>query len=227
MPKVGGVVRQLLTMAFIVIPWFFRDQYATTLDEQAREAQQVLSEKGDHEQRQQQNSSTREVMRLLARIDLNQRKSVETTPDEIDAEEARLWSNDSKDNGKALEDDVKAFDGLLPRVSLGDDQNKMREMEGIATNADAVAKKLEVFELTAGGMDNTRQAIKLQGDFEQADIRLREAWKDLEVAAQKDQEDASAAAKTSRIIAWVCTAIGAAMAGGLKKFLGGFFGGAD
>jgi hypothetical protein len=222
----GGIGRRLLTMALIAIPWFFRDQFATSLDEEAREAQQVLSEKGDHEQRQQQNSNNREVMSLLSRIDLKQRTNTENKAD-IEAEEARLWSKDARDDGKLLEDDVAAFKKLLPRISAGDDQARRKEMEEIAAHAETVAKKLEAFDPGTEETDSTGQTIILQNDFDQADISLRLAWKDLEEEAQKDQQNASATATTARIIAWVCTAIGALVVGDWKKLLAGFAGGHD
>jgi hypothetical protein len=222
--KKGGIGRQLLTMALIAIPWFFRDQFATSLDEEAREAQQVLSEKGDHEQRQQQNRDNREVMSLLARIDLKQRTNTEIKKD-IEAEEARLWSKDAKDDGKLLGGDVAAFKNLLPRVSMGDDRERRKEMVDIATQAETVAKRLEAFNPETEETDSTSQAITLQNDFDNADIGLRQAWKDLEEEAQKDQQNASAAATTARIIAWVCTAIGALVVGDWKKLLAGFAGG--
>ncbi len=212
-------------MALVAIPWFFRDQFATSLDEQAREAQQVLTEKGGHEQRQLQNSNNREVMSLLARVDLALRTKSETSAEEINAEEARLWSEDAKEDGKLLEDDVSAFDKLLPRVSVGDGEKK--EMVDIATRADAVAKKLKAFDPKAEVTENPSPAIQLQNDFDKADIDLRQAWKGLEQAAQTDQEDATAAAKISRIIAWVCTAIGALLLGDWKRFLAGFAGGEE
>jgi hypothetical protein len=224
--KKGGIGRRLLTMALIAIPWFFRDQFATSLDEEAREAQQVLTEKGDHEQRQQQNSNNREVMSLLARIDLKQRTNTEIKAD-IEAEEARLWSKDAKDDGKLLEDDVTAFKKLLPRISMGDDLERRKEMEEIATHAETVAMKLESLNATTEETDSTNQTVTLQNDFDQADIGLRQAWKDLEEEAQKDQQNASAAATTARSIAWVCTAIGALVVGDWKKFLAGFTGGDD
>ena len=224
--KKGGIIRKLLTMALIVIPWFFRDQFAASLDVQAGEAQQVLTEKGDHEQRQQQNSNNREVMRLLARIDLKQRTNTEIDTD-IEAEQARLWSKDAKDDGKLLEDDVAAFKKLLSRVSMGDDQENRKRLEEIAEQAETVAKKLEALSPETGETDTKSPAITLQNDFDQADIGLRQAWKDLEVEAQKDQQNASATATTARIIAWVCTAIGALVVGDWKKLLAGFTGGDD
>jgi hypothetical protein len=213
-------------MALIAIPWFFRDQFATSLDEEAREAQQVLTEKGDHEQRQQQNSNNREVMSLLARIDLKQRTNTENKAD-IEAEEARLWSKDARDDGKLLGDDVAAFKKLLPRVSAGDDQERRKEMEEIAAHAEAVARKLEAFNAETEDTDSTNQTITLQNDFDQADLGLRQAWKDLEEEAQKDQQNASATAATARVIAWVCTAIGALVLGDWKKFLAGIARGDD
>lgn len=225
--KKGGIGRRLLTMALIAIPWFFRDQFATSLDEEAREAQQVLSEKGDHEQHQLQNSNNREVMSLLARIDLNLTTKTESNLNDINAKETRFWSEEAKADGRLLEDDVASFNKLLPRVSMGDDQKKRKEMEDIATHAGAVAKELEVFDPTTAETESTKPASQLQDDFDKADLDLRQAWKDLEEAAQKDQEDASAAAKISRIIAWVCTAIGALVIGDWKKFLTGFTGGDD
>ena len=224
--KNGGIGRRLLTMTLIAIPWFFRDQFATSLDEEAREAQQVLSEKGDHEQRQQQNSNSREVMSLLARIDLRQRTNTENKA-EIEAEEARLWSKDARDDGKLLGDDVAAFKKLLPRISAGDDQDGRKEMEEIAAHAETVARKLEAFDAGTEETDSTGQTITLQNDFDQADISLRQAWKGLEEEAQKDQQNASATATTARIIAWVCTAIGALVVGDWKKLLAGFAGGYD
>jgi hypothetical protein len=223
--KKGGIGRRLLTFALIAIPWFFRDQFATSLDEEAREAQQVLTEKGDHEQRQQQNSDNREVMRLLARIDLKQRTNTENQED-IEAEEARLWSRDAKDDGKLLGDDVAAFKKLLQRVPMGDDVEKKKEVEEIAAHADAVAKNLRGFDSLAV-TDGPSQAITLQNDFAGADLDLRQAWKVLDEEAQKDQENASAAATTARFIAWVCTALGALVVGDWKKFLAGFAGGDD
>jgi hypothetical protein len=177
-------------------------------------------------QRQQQQSDNREVMSLLARIDLRQRTNTENKAD-IEAEEATLWSKDAKDDGKLLGDDVAAFERLLPRVSLGDDVQKRKELEEIAAHAETVAKKLQAFDAETQGTDSTGQVITLQNDFEQANLGLRQAWKDLEEEAQKDQQNASAAATTSRIIAWVCTAIGALVVGDWRKFFAGFTGGDD
>ena len=232
--KNGVSPRRLLTLAVFGVVWFYRDYKATAFDQQEREAQEVLSKEQDHKQRQKQESDQREMMGLLARIDLEQRKSNGTvTPEEIAAEQARLWSKDAKADGGALADDVEEFTGLLERVSMPNDERK--QLTDSATKASDVAKRVatlgnDVEQAGATQHPTEQQAAALQqrlkeeenleDEWYQANENLTAAWGRLESAAQQDAEDASKSAGTSRFVAWIGTVLSALMLGGWTKAFG-------
>jgi hypothetical protein len=230
--KKGIRVRRLLTLAVFGIVWFYRDYKATAFDEQEREAQEVLSKEQDHKQRQKQESDQREMMGLLARIDLEQRKSnASVTPEEIDAEEARLWSKDAKADGATLTDDVEEFTHLLDRVSMPSDERK--QWMDSAAKASGVAKRVAdlgnaVAEATDHPTEEQAAAMqqklaaeeKLEDEWYDANESLTAAWERLESAAQQDEADASGSASAARFIAWIGTILSALMLADWKTAFG-------
>ena len=232
MLKKGVRARRLLTLAVLAVVWFYRDYRATTFDQQEREAQEVLSKEQDHKQRQKQDSDQREMMALLARIDLEQRKSSgSVTPEEIDAEQARLWSKDAKADGDALAADVEEFTNLLDRVSMPSDERKQwtdsaakasAVAKRVATLGDAVAAATEhpTEEQAAALQQKLAEEEKLEDEWYDANENLTAAWDRLETAAQQDAEDANGSATTSRFIAWIGTILSALMLGDWTKAFG-------
>ncbi len=219
-----GRVRRLAMVALFAAGWFFRDWAATGFDQQARDAQQVLSEKAEHTQRQQQNSDQRQILSLLKRIELEQRKlSPGVTQSEIDVKEAKLRVKEVKEEGKALSDDANAFLALLPRV---EGNGKRAQHEKIAKNAVAIAQKVTSLEEPTGAQSMEQEDAledKLEDLLDEslnATWDLGDAWDELETAAQKDQEEASSTAQTSRAVAWIGTLISALLAGDWTKALG-------
>ena len=137
---------QLLTLAMVAVPWFLRDQLATSLEVNSREVQQVMIEENAQQQREQQGEDLRELNRQLARIELRQRQtSGELDSHQVDEETAQMLSSNFNAEGAALDHRVKSFESLLPRIAMAD-ANRKTLMEK-AQAAAAVAQTLETFDM--------------------------------------------------------------------------------
>lgn len=60
--------RQVVVVAMIAVPWFFRDVFAGKMEMRAADAQQVLTEKEEQEAQQQQTSDQRDMLTQMERV---------------------------------------------------------------------------------------------------------------------------------------------------------------
>jgi hypothetical protein len=219
--KKAGRGRQLLTLALFAVPWFFRDQFATSLDEHTRNVQEALVEKANHEERQQQDADQREVRDMLSRIELNHKSADHNvTEDQIAADAVEYWSKTAHEDGDALMKDVEVFDKLRGRISM--DAQADQEMDHVSQEARMAAHNLSAFTYSKDSTPEDDKATEqLYKQFIKADDQLVDAWDKVTIAAEEDQRSSGIKANVSRFIAWICTAIGALMVGGWKKVVDG------
>lgn len=211
--KKGGRGRKLLPLALIVLPWFLKDHLAAVLEEQSREAQQVLIEEGNQEQREQQSRDIRELNHKLVEIGLNQ-KVGSLTPKALQEEEAEAMAGIIQAEGQALVRGGKTLLKLLPKVDMEEELRK-----GLVESAQAaqeVGKAMVAFDPKAAGGSDALGNLWIA-----TEARLTKAYVDLADLAEKDREASSTAATLARFLAWIFTAVGAAMIGGWKQLIGG------
>jgi len=211
--KKGGRGRKLLPLALIVLPWFFKDHLATVLEEQSREAQQVLIEEGNQEQREQQGRDIRELNHKLVEIGLNQ-KAGALTPLAMQEAEAEAMAGIIQAEGKALVRGGKTLLKLLPKVDMEDELRK--GLEESAKAAQEVGTAMLAFNPKAEKGNEALSDLWIA-----TEARLTKAYEDLADLAEKDREASSTAATIARFLAWIFTAVGAAMIGDWKQLLGG------
>jgi len=212
--KKGGPVRKLAPLALVVLPWFLKDHLATVLEEQSREAQQVLIEQGNQEQREQQGREIRGLNLKLAEIGLRQ-KAAEMSERAIRQEEAETMAGIIQAEGKAMAHSGKSLQKLLPKVDMREDQRK--SLEESAKIAQDVGMALTAFDPKAAQEGN--EALIAQ--WETTEARLSKAYEDLADVAEQDQEASASAATVARFLAWIFTAVAALMVGGWKQLFGG------
>ena len=211
--KKGGWGRKLLPLALIVLPWFLKDHLATVLEEQSREAQQVLIEEGNQEQREQQSRDIRELNHKLVEIGLRQ-KAGDLSPRNMQKEEAEAMAGIIHAEGKALVRGGKTLQKLLPKVDMKEEFRK--GLEESAKTAQEVGTAMAAFDPNAAeGSD------ALSDQWIATEARLTKAYEDLADLAEQDREASSSAATIARFLAWIFTAVGAAMIGDWKKLFGG------
>jgi hypothetical protein len=207
---------QLLTLAIVAVPWFLRDQLATSLEVDAREVQQVMIEAYAQQQHEQQGEDMRELNRQLARIELRQRQtSGELDSHQVDEETAQILSGNFNAEGTALDHRVKSFENLLPKIAMADGTRK--NLADKAQAAAAVAKTLETFDMKV----HHEHVDTLVEQWSQAETNLREAYEGLLVEAERDRDSSARQANLARFAAWAFTALAALMMGDWKKVLGG------
>jgi len=212
--KKGGRVRKLVPLALVVLPWFLKDHLATLLEEQSREAQQVLIEQGNQEQREQQGREIRGLNLKLAEIGLRQ-KAAEMSERAIRQEEAETMADIIQAEGRAMAHSGKSLQKLLPKVDMKEDQRK--SLEESAKIAQEVGTALMAFDPKAGPDRNDT----LIAQWETTEARLSKAFEDLAEAAEQDRETSASAATTARFLAWIFTAGAARLIGGWKRTFGG------
>ena len=207
---------QLLTLAMVAVPWFLRDQLATSLEVNSREVQQVMIEENAQQQREQQGEDLRELNRQLARIELRQRQtSGELDTHQVDEETAQMLSSNFNTEGSALDHRVKSFENLLPRIAMADATRKAL-MEKVQA-AGVVAQTLETFDMKV----HHEHVDALVEQWGQAETKLREAYEVLLVEAEQDRDASAKSASWARFAAWAFTALAALMMGDWKKLLTG------
>jgi len=212
--KKGGQVRKLVPLALVVLPWFLKDHLATLLEEQSREAQQVLIEQGNQEQREQQGREIRGLNLKLAEIALRQ-KAAEMSERAIRQEEAETMADIIQAEGRAMAHSGKSLQKFLPKVDMNEDQRK--SLEESARIAQQVGTALTAFDPKAAPEGNDA----LIAQWEPTETRLSKAFEDLADAAEQDREASASAATTARFLAWIFTAVAALMIGGWKQLFSG------
>jgi len=207
---------QLLTMAMVALPWFLRDQLATSLEVSSRDVQQVMIEENAQQEREKQGNDLRELNRQLARIELRQRQSSgELDSRQVDEESARMLSTTFNDEGSALGHRVESFQQLLPKIAMSDATRQA--LAAKAQTASVVAQTLETFDVKV----HHEHLDPLVEQWDQAETALREAYEGLLAEAEKDRDSSASQADLARFAAWAVTALAALMMGDWKNPLGG------
>jgi hypothetical protein len=207
---------KLVTLALIALPWFLRDQLATSLEVNSQEVQQVMIEENGQQQREQQGEDLRELNRQLARIELRQRQSSgELDENQVREESAQMLSSTFASEGAALGHRVKSFEHLLPKVAMAEATRK--RLADKAQAAGAVAQSLEAFDAKV----HHEHLDGLVEQWDQAETGLREAYEQLLVEAEQDRDASANLANWARFAAWAFTALAALMMGDWRKLLPG------
>ena len=60
--------QQVIAVAMIAVPWFLRDELAGRMEQRSTNAQQVLTEKDEQQEQQQQISDQRDMLRRIEEI---------------------------------------------------------------------------------------------------------------------------------------------------------------
>ena len=170
--KKGGRVRRLLPLALVVLPWFLKDHLATLLEEQSREAQQVLLEQGNQEQREQQGREIRGLNLKLAEIALRQ-KAGELSPRAIRQEEAETMADIIQAEGRAMTHSGKSLQKLIAKVDMKAEQRT--GLEESARVVQEVGAALAAFDPKAA--PEGHEALMAQ--WETTEARLSKAFEDL------------------------------------------------
>ena len=215
--------RQVIAVALIAVPWVLRDVLAANMEQQATDAQQVLTEKDAQEAQQQQISDQREMLDRIAEIQeqlklVDAKLNVNASDDEIEAQaekaDARSLDKIFAEAGSDLGDAANKLNELKQQVALNSDQDK--ELSGAATKAHEKAEGLKSFDASVAGAEIDAQFEELstvQND-------LVKAYETLAAAAEKDRDRSTLYANIARGLAWVLTAIGTLMLGNWKKLVG-------
>ncbi|NWJ42582.1 MAG: hypothetical protein HXX12_16590 [Geothrix sp.] len=208
----GSHAWKVMTFALVVVPWFLKDQLATSLEERSRNARKVLIEENHQEQREEQEIEQRQVVDRLARIELRQ---IQTTGELSEAQIARAVADDLSRSfaaeGKALHGSMLKFNELLPKIPM--EAATRRALEAKAHQVEAVTQELEKSRPETPQQDN--QALLER--WAQAEVALGEAYEQLSLEAERDRDSSANQAFWSRIAAWVFTALAAFMMGDWTK----------
>lgn len=222
--KQGGKYQQLIAVAIIGVPWFLRDELASNMEQRATDAQQVMTEKDEQQEQQQQISDQRDLLRRIGQIQAQLRlvdaKVGSKLSEEEIAEQTRksddeFLGNFFKEAGTDLGDAAEMFDELVQKVKLpAAEQN---QLSGIAEAARKTSHDLESFDPNASEsvIDAQFNALsKTQDD-------LVDAYEKLSKAAEQERDRSTNYANIARGGAWAFTAIGTVLLGNWKKLLGG------
>ncbi len=204
----------------VATPWILKDQLATTLDENAREAQQVLIEENNQEQAKEQGLEQREMIQRLARIETGQMKADrENRSAEITQKEAEEEKENQAADVHAMRESVRNFEQLQPKVALTTADTA--KVNAAMSEAEAAATALEQHARGAEGVDPEAYPAT----WDTAEEHMSDAFQTLLDQAEKDRDSSAKAAQWARIAAWSVTLLAAAMMGDWKKFFG--FGSGD
>jgi hypothetical protein len=214
---------RLLAIAMIVVPWFFKDQLAASMDKKAELAQQVLAEKNQQLDIQDQAKDQREVLTRLraiqGQLDVVQAKAENADQSAIDATEEQsnldLMSSYFEDEGKALAKSEDTFEGLIDRIDL--DPAVTKELEDLAAKASTTADNLRAFDSNP----DSKQIDSLYTALNDAHDQLADGYDKLDDAANKERDASASLAGVFRGVAWLCTALGALLMGDWRKLFGG------
>ena len=212
--KKGSQAWKVMTLALVVVPWFLKDQLATSLEERSRNAQKVLIDGNEQDQREALEVEQRQVVDRLARIELRQ---IQTTGELTEAQVAKAVADDLSrsfsEEGRALHGSMQKFNSLLPKVSMA--EITRRSLEAKAHQVEAVTQELEKFNPETPQQDNQ----PLLQRWSQAEVALGEAYDQLSLEAERDRDSSAKKAFWSRVAAWVFTALAAFMMGDRAKSL--------
>ena len=216
--------QQVIALAMIAVPWFLRDELAGRMEQRSTNAQQVLTEKDEQQEQQQQINDQRDMLRRIEEIQ-GQLRLVDAKLDpKITEEEIENQARESDDKsmgsffkeaGSDLGDSADKLDELMQQVNLTSDQEN--KLSGAAAAAHETAKGLESFDPNA-----SEQAIhSLFDGLSKAQDDLVEAYDTLSNVAEQERRRSAKYADIARGAAWAFTAVGTVLIGNWKKLLGG------
>jgi hypothetical protein len=222
--KQGIKWQQVIAMAMIGVPWFLRDELAGRMEQRATDAQQVLTEKDEQQEQQQQISDQRDLLRRIGQIQaqlaiLDARSGSKLSEEEI-AEQTRksddeFLGNFFKEAGSDLGDTSDKFDELMQKVNLPSAEQD--RLGGVAETARKTAHELENFP-----SDASESVIDTQFNaLSKAQDDLVDGYEKLSKTAEEERDRSTKYANVARGVAWVFTAIGTMLLGNWKKLLGG------
>ena len=155
--KQGIKWQQVIAVAMIAVPWFLRDELAGRMEQRATDAQQVLTEKDEQQEQQQQISDQRDLLRRIGQIQvqlglIDAKVGSKAVSEEEIAEQARksddeFLGNFFKEAGTDLGDTADKFDELMHRVKLTSAEED--QLGGVADAARKTANDLESFDPNA------------------------------------------------------------------------------
>ncbi len=216
--------RQVIAIAMIAVPWFLRDELAGRMDQRATDAQQVLTEKDNQEEQQQQVEDQRDMLRRIREIQ-GQLKVVDVKLDpqvtEGQIEDQARKSDDEfldgyfKEAASDLADGADKLTDLMQRVGLSSDQKQ--KLDGAAAAAHKTAHDLEGFNQDASE-DEIDVLYKNLGESQSA---LVKAYDELSTVADQERARSTRNAEIARGAAWVLTALATVLMGNWKRLLGG------
>jgi hypothetical protein len=221
--KQGIKWQQVIAVAMIAVPWFLRDELAGRMEQRATDAQQVLTEKDEQQEQQQQISDQRDLLRRIGQIQVQlgliDAKVGSKVSEEDIAEQARksddeFLGNFFKEAGTDLGDTADKFDELMHRVKLTSAEED--QLGGVADAARKTAHDLESFDPNASEAvidSQFNELSKTQDD-------LVGAYEKLSKSAEQERDRSTKYANMARGVAWAFTALGTVLLGIWKKLLG-------
>ena len=211
----GGRLRKLLASVVVATPWILKDQLATALDENAREAQEVLIEENNQEQAKEQGQEQREMIQRLARIETEQmRAGRENRSTEVAQKEAQEEMENQLAEAHAMRESVRNFEMLQSKVALTDADSA--KVNAAMSEAEAAATALEQHARGIAGVDPGT----FPETWDTAEEHMHDAFQTLLDQAEKDRDSSASAAQWARVVAWSVTLLAAAMMGDWKKVFG-------
>ena len=214
--------KKIIAIAMIVVPWFFKDHLAASMDRKAELAQQALAEKNQQLEVQDQAMDQREVLTRLREIqgslDMVEAKAGSDDQAQIDArlEQSNLdlMSSYFEDEGRALSKSEETFEELIDKIDL--DAALRTELDALAQQASTTADQLRAFDANP----DANQVDPLYAALNGAHNKLAEGYDKLDDAANKERDDSAGLAGVFRGVAWFFTALGALLMGDWRKILG-------
>lgn len=213
-----GKFRTILGIALIAIPWFFRDQVATTFDIEAQTLNSVQMEMENQEQEKAKAKQQKAIVDELAahKLELLKLKNPESEGS-VEQLAEELFKETLKQEGTDLVQSATTLRDFKQRVNLEPD--KATEIDNSANLAQELGEYLQ-----NGNAAATQDLFKI---WNVAEIELEASYQTILEQAKKDSESSSGLASTARFIAWLFTAIGALVAGDWRNLISGFMGGDD
>lgn len=216
--------RQVIAVAIIAVPWFLRDELASRMEKRATDAQQVLTEKDEQQEQQQQINDQRDMLRRIGQIQAQLRlmdAKVDSKVSEGEVEEQIRKSDDEflvnffKEAGSDLGDTADKFVELMQQVKLPSAQED--QLSRVAAAAHKTANDLESFDPNA-----SESVIDAQfNGLSKAQDDLVDAYETLSNVAEQERDRSTKNANIARGAAWAFTAIGTVLVGNWRKLLGG------
>ena len=208
-------VRRLLGLLLIAIPWFLRDQIAATFEKESQELNSVLVEHDSQQQSEEQARYQRDLATTLASIDLRLEQQ-QSNSNAVQQKAEEMWKDSLGKEGAELQKSAENLEGLLDNVKMSDaDANAVRST---VQNAKNVAQQLQ---------HPDSEEEDLFEEWDKAETALSDQYDKVLTQAEKDRDSSSEQAGTFRFIAWIFTAIGAAIVGDWWKLVRDFTGGGD